>query len=66
VRKPKILIVDDIFHSADPYYASKLLRSIQPSVFSLLLVSNDETLVSSFPTNFFIINQQVINGGSSS
>ena len=66
VRKPKILIVDDIFHSADPYYVSKLLRSIQPSVFSLLLVSNDETLVSSFPTNFFIINQQVINGGSSS
>ena len=66
VRKPKILIVDDIFQSSDPDFVLQLLRSIQPSVFSLLLVSNNETLVSSFPTNFFISNQQVFNGGSSS
>ena len=55
VRKPKILIVDDIFQSSDPDFVLQLLRSIQPSVFSLLLVSNNETLVSSFPTNFLLV-----------
>ena len=66
IRKPKILIIDDIFQSSDPHYTLQILRSVQPLVFSLLLVSNNELIVSSFPTNLFISNQQVIKGGSAS
>ena len=66
IRKPKLLIVDDIFQSLDPDYTLQILRSIQPFVFSLLIVSNNEKIVSSLPTNFFIQNQQVIDGAFSS
>ena len=66
IRKPKLLIIDDIFQSLDPDYTLQILRSIQPFVFSLLIVSNNEKIVSSLPTNFFIQNQQVIDGAFSS
>ena len=66
IRKPKLLIIDDIFQSSEPDYVIQILKSIQPFVFSLLIVSNNETVVSSLPTNFFISDSNVYQGGTAS
>ena len=61
VRKPKLLIIDDVFKAFDSGYSLNTLTSIKPFVFSMLVVTNDDSVAAAFPQNLLIQDQKIIH-----